>query len=131
MKTHISFLFYQESDDNEPYTFFKKVNENKYELPTYEVPEEENNIDKFISEKFKSITNVYPIIKNNDGWINIFLTTTLVYDNKSSFLYMCKIPLLIELKEFEKIKMSEILNLQNIDKEYLDQIIDGFNYIHR
>lgn len=131
MNLNISFLFCQDSDDSEPYILFKEKENGEYELPNFEVPNNENNIDNFISETFKKLTKVYPLFKNNNGWIPLFLTTTLVYDNKSSFLYMCKLTNLINIEEFKKVKMSQILDCKKIKKEYLDQIIEGFNSVYR
>lgn len=131
MSFRVSFLFCQDSNDNEPCIIFYKNEYNKYEIPTFEMPENEYDVDKFVLNKFKEITGVNAIDKKGNGWINLFLTGTIVFNKKYSFVYTCKIPPQIKIENSSKIKMSTLLNSEDIEKDYLNEIIYSFNNIIR
>lgn len=130
MNLRVSFLICQSDNKDEPFIFFKKNDQNKYELPEFEMPADEFNVDEFVSNSFKSLTNVLPVNKHGFGWINIFLSGTIVFNKKYSFVYICKLPEQINIKEYEKIKMSSILESNDFDEEYISQVIYCFNNLY-
>lgn len=130
MNLKISFLVCQSDNNNEPFIFFKRTEENKYCLPEFEMPNDEFNVDEFVSKSFKSLTNVLPINKQGFGWINLFLSGTIVFNKRYSFVYICKIPEQIKIENYEKIKMSSILESNDFDEEYISQVIHCFNSLY-
>jgi hypothetical protein len=130
MNLRISFLICQIEKNNEPFIFFKKNEKGNYELPTFEMPESDYDVDNFVNSKFKELTNVNPIDKNGFGWINLFLAGTIVFDEKYSFIYMCKVPELINIENYEKIKMSTLLNSETFDQDYISQVLYSFNSLY-
>ena len=130
MNLRVSFLICQNSNDNEPYIFFSKNENNNYELPTFQMEDNEYDVDNFVYKSFKSITNVEPIKKDGTGWINIFLTNTIIHNEKYSFVYMCKLPNDIKINNFKKIKMSSILQSNEFEENYISQVIDCFNNLY-
>lgn len=130
MNFRASFLICQNADDNEPNILFEKNKFGFYELPTFEMEFGEYDVDKFVSEKFKYITGVDPIDKNGLGWINLFLTSTIIYNEKYSFVYMCKVPDNLKIEKYEKIKMSSLLSSENFEEKYISQVVYAFNNLY-
>lgn len=130
MNLNISFLICTNENDKEPYIYFKKNDNQKYELPTFEMPDYEYDVDKFVNSKFKEITGVEAVNKYGFGWINLFISGTIVFNKKYSYVYICKIPNLIKIECFEKIKMSNLLATNLFEKDYINQVVKCFNSLY-
>lgn len=130
MNLKVSFLMCKTEEVQEPLMFFSKNENGNYELPTFEMKDDEYDVDEFVSKKFKEITGVQPIGKNGFGWISLFLSGTIVWDKKYSFVYMCKIPDTINIEGYEKIKMSSILESKMFEEDYISQVIHCFNNLY-
>lgn len=130
MNTKISFLIIQNKNEKEPYIYFDKKENGEYILPTFQMENDEYDIDSFIGKNFESITKVKPIDRNGFGWISLFLTGTIVYDKSFSFVYICKIPDEIKINVYTPIKMSTILENKDIDQDYMSQVINNFNSLY-
>lgn len=130
MNLTISFLMCKTEDEKEPSILFSKNENGNYELPSFQMKDDDYDVDEFVNSSFKSITGVQPIDKRGFGWINLFLSGTIVSNKKYSFVYMCKLPDNIIVKTYEAVKMSSILESENFEEDYISQVIHCFNNLY-
>ena len=130
MNLTVSFLMCRTDEDKEPSILFLKNENGNYELPSFQMKDDEYDVDEFVGRTFKSITGVQVIDKNGFGWINLFLSGTIVSNKKYSFVYMCKLPDVINVEIYESIKMSSLLESQNFEEDYISQVIHCFNNLY-
>ena len=130
MNLTVSFLMCCTDEDKEPSILFLKNENGNYELPSFQMKDDEYDVDEFVGRTFKSITGVQVIDKNGFGWINLFLSGTIVSNKKYSFVYMCKLPDVINVEIYESIKMSSLLESQNFEEDYISQVIHCFNNLY-
>ena len=130
MNLTVSFLMCRTDEDKEPSILFLKNENGNYELPSFQMKDDEYDVDEFVGRTFKSITGVQVIDKNGFGWINLFLSGTIVSNKKYSFVYMCKLPDVITVEIYESIKMSSLLESQNFEEDYISQVIHCFNNLY-
>jgi hypothetical protein len=130
MNLTVSFLMCKTDDGKEPSIMFLKNKNGNYELPSFQMKDDEYDVDEFVNTTFKSITGVQAIDKKGFGWINLFLSGTIVSNKKYSFVYMCKLPDIINTEAYEAIKMSSILESENFEENYISQVIYCFNNLY-
>ena len=130
MKTKISFLVCSKNNDGIPSIAIEK-NEDKFCIPTFEIKQEDLNIDSFICEKFNFLTSGNANYKKNVGDTNIYICGTIVQDDSFSIVFGCYIPKTFEHKNIHGESMSLVVEENFFDEEYKDQIISCFNYFSR
>ena len=130
MNLTVSFLICRTDEGKEPSILFLKNENGNYELPSFQMKDDEYDVDEFVGRTFKSITGVQVIDKKGFGWINLFLSGTIVSNKKYSFVYMCKLPDVINVEIYESIKMSSLLESQNFEEDYISQVIHCFNNLY-
>jgi hypothetical protein len=130
MKTKISFLVCSKNIDGIPSIAIDKVDEHFY-IPTFEITEENVNIDSFICEKFNFLTGGNASYKKNIGDTNIYICGTIVDGDYFSIVFGCYIPRIFEHKNIHWESMSILVEEDFFDEEYKEQIISCFNYFSR
>lgn len=130
MKTKVSFLICSKNIDGIPSVAIDKVDEHFY-IPTFEITEENVNIDAFICEKFNFLTGGNASYKKNIGDTNIYICGTIVDGDYFSIVFGCYIPRIFEHKNIHWESMSILVEEDFFDEEYKEQIISCFNYFSR
>ena len=88
MKTKISFLICSKNIDGIPAIAIDKV-EDRFYIPTFEITQENVNIDSFICEKFNFLTGGNASYKKNIGDTNIYICGTIVDGDYFSIVFGC------------------------------------------
>lgn len=130
MKTKISFLVCSKNIDGIPAIAIDKV-EDRFYIPTFEITQENVNIDSFICEKFNFLTGGNASYKKNIGDTNIYICGTIVDGDYFSIVFGCYIPRIFEHKNIHWESMSMLVEEDFFDQEYKEQIISCFNYFSR
>ena len=130
MKTKISFLICSKNIDGIPAIAIDKV-EDRFYIPTFEITQENVNIDSFICEKFNFLTGGNASYKKNIGDTNIYICGTIVDGDYFSIVFGCYIPRIFEHKNIHWESMSMLVEEDFFDQEYKEQIISCFNYFSR
>jgi len=130
MKTKISFLVCSKNIDGIPAIAIDKV-EDRFYIPTFEITQEDVNIDSFICEKFNFLTGGNASHKKNIGDTNIYICGTIVDGDYFSIVFGCYIPRIFEHKNIHWESMSILVEEDFFDQEYKEQIISCFNYFSR
>ena len=130
MKTKISFLICSKNIDGIPAIAIDKVGDRFY-IPTFEITQENVNIDSFICEKFNFLTGGNASYKKNIGDTNIYICGTIVDGDYFSIVFGCYIPRIFEHKNIHWESMSMLVEEDFFDQEYKEQIISCFNYFSR
>jgi hypothetical protein len=130
MKTKISFLVCSKNIDGIPAIAIDKV-EDRFYIPTFEITQEDVNIDSFICEKFNFLTGGNASYKKNIGDTNIYICGTIVDGDYFSIVFGCYIPRIFEHKNIHWESMSILVEEDFFDQEYKEQIISCFNYFSR
>jgi hypothetical protein len=130
MNLTISFLICRTDEGKEPSILFLKNKNGNYELPSFQMKDDEYDVDEFVGRTFKSITGVQAIDKRGFGWINLFLSGTIVSNKKYSFVYMCNLPDVINVEIYEAVKMSSLLESENFEQDYISQVVHCFNNLY-
>ena len=130
MKTKISFLICSKNIDGIPAIAIDKV-EDRFYIPTFEITQENVNIDSFICEKFNFLTGGNASYKKNIGDTNIYICGTIVDGDYFSIVFGCYIPRIFEHKNIHWESMSILVEEDFFDEEYKEQIISCFNYFSR
>ena len=130
MKTKISFLVCSKNIDGIPAIAIDKV-EDRFYIPTFEITQEDVNIDSFICEKFNFLTGGNASYKKNIGDTNIYICGTIVDGDYFSIVFGCYIPRIFEHKNIHWESMSMLVEEDFFDQEYKEQIISCFNYFSR
>lgn len=130
MKTKISFLVCSKNKDGIPSIAIDKF-ENRFYIPTFEITQENVNIDSFICEKFNFLTGGNANYKKNIGDTNIYICGTIVDGDYFSIVFGCYIPKVFEHENIHWESMSLIVEEDFFDEDYKDQIISCFNYFSR
>ena len=126
MKTKISFLICSKNIDGIPAIAIDKV-EDRFYIPTFEITQENVNIDSFICEKFNFLTGGNASYKKNIGDTNIYICGTIVDGDYFSIVFGCYIPRIFEHKNIHWESMSMLVEEDFFDQEYKEQIISCFN----
>ncbi len=130
MKTKISFLVCSKNIDGIHAIAIDKV-EDRFYIPTFEITQENVNIDSFICEKFNFLTGGNASYKKNIGDTNIYICGTIVDGDYFSIVFGCYIPRIFEHKNIHWESMSILVEEDFFDQEYKEQIISCFNYFSR
>ena len=130
MKTKISFLVCSKNIDGIPAIAIDKV-EDRFYIPTFEITQEDVNIDSFICEKCNFLTGGNASYKKNIGDTNIYICGTIVDGDYFSIVFGCYIPRIFEHKNIHWESMSMLVEEDFFDQEYKEQIISCFNYFSR